>query len=216
MKGSNSFKRIGASTLISMIIMTGIVACSKQGSTGATESNSPPALDQHSKDLITQIKAKARNADVTGGSWSPGDGVQIAPNVEFVYFTNRFGETKWCQVSFSGVNAKDGSKTIPKWSMDVDTMPSNKSQFVFSESFFGPKNSIRVIFDDDTTSQLELNEPVADFMSLTLSDKVKDRFMQAKKVTLNHGMAGMDKIEYQFDVSSFPLAVQLSNALCPM
>lgn len=212
MKVLNNFKLAG----ISVLLIAGLVACDKEGASATAANRSPVTLDQHAKDLIAQIKAKARNEDVTGGHWSPGDGVEIAPNVEFIYFTNRFGETSYCQVDFQAFDTQDGSKAIPKWSMELDTMPTLKKQFVYAGSFFGPKNSIRVVFDNAATPTLELNEPSGDDMNLTLSDNVMDSFMRAKKVTLNHGMAGTRKIEYQFDTSSFPLAVQLSNALCPM
>lgn len=220
MKVSENLKLIG----ISMLFVVGLVACGKQGSTATTASKSSSTLDQHAKDLIAQIKAKARNRDVTGGKWYPGDGVEIAPNAEFVYFTDRFGEKPFCEVAFTGINARDGSK----WDLELVTDSRNTVQAVLSKSFFGPKNAIRLVLDgtvNDAGSPLQLGSPdfYGDSMGLMLSykgsllnDNAMDRLMRAKKVTLNHGMAGTSKVEYIFDTSSFPLAVQLSDALCLM
>lgn len=212
MKVSENLKLIG----ISMLFVVGLVACGKQGTSATAANKSPVTLDQHAKDLIAQIKAKVKNMDVTGGSSMRGDGVEIAPKAEFLYFTDRFGEKPMCVVSFWGIDAHDGSEPAAKWNLNLVTKTTRKTQYVNSASFFGQNNTIRVVFDDGAAPPLELNEPSGDFMNLTLSDNVMNSFMRAKKVTLNHGMAGTNKVEYTYDTSSFPLAVQLSNALCPM
>jgi hypothetical protein len=208
--------------IISMLLIVGLAACGKTGTTATTASKTPPTLDQHALNLIAQIKAKAKNIDVTGGRWSVGDGVEIAPRVEFIYSTNRFGEDPYCNVFFKGIDAHDRSEAIPKWGLSLYTYKSSGVQFLQSTSFFGSNNSIRIIFDD-AGSPIELAQPVDDYMILVTHNKdhpvnanAMDRFMRAKQVTLFHGMAGTRKIEYIFDTSSFPLAVQLSNALCLM
>lgn len=158
-----------------------------------------------------QIVEKIRAASKTGGLETT---VELFDGVQLLRITDQYGEKATCQAHFAASKASDSSALPPKWAMTYFTGAGINGGLVTVESFFGTQTPLRMHFDD-AASFLEMSVTSGGNAVAPVHGKWREALINSKKLVIDHGQGGKERIAFQYDLSRFPSALRIATAVCP-